>query len=494
MKDFTKVSDKRRLNSTAMFCYTITTVILAVSYLVEVLKKSRTVQYFIVFMILLMIPMVACRVLLAKDKDSDKVKYAIAGGFFVLNCFVIFTTVSPIAYVYAIMIAAILLCYNDAKLILFYMLAVTMSNVADIVYRGVTHRIASADLPTIEIRIASLILFTFYMYMSTTAASITNHNRMKQVENEKEKVSTLMEQTLRVSNQMSDNIAVVSDKMKELSDIANQTKISMEEVAQGTGETADSIQMQMEKTEEINKAIYQVSSSTASISENIEATMKEIEASKTNIDDLIHHVELSNKSNKDVSDEIDKLNQYAEKMQSITGIINSVTSQTSLLALNASIEAARAGEAGRGFAVVASEISELATKTKEATVNITELIGNVSAELSKMVNVIGDMLHNSEEQNKVANSTAHSFEEIAVKAETVYNEADKLNEMVTGLSAANEQVINGIETISAATEEVTAHSSETLETTEKNSSITEEVDKIVEELSSLAKELTNVRS
>ena len=476
MKDFTKVSDKRRLNSTAMFCYTITTVILAVSYLVEVLKKSRTVQYFIVFMILLMIPMVACRVLLAKDKDSDKVKYAIAGGFFVLNCFVIFTTVSPIAYVYAIMIAAILLCYNDAKLILFYMLAVTMSNVADIVYRG------------------SLILFTFYMYMSTTAASITNHNRMKQVENEKEKVSTLMEQTLRVSNQMSDNIAVVSDKMKELSDIANQTKISMEEVAQGTGETADSIQMQMEKTEEINKAIYQVSSSTASISENIEATMKEIEASKTNIDDLIHHVELSNKSNKDVSDEIDKLNQYAEKMQSITGIINSVTSQTSLLALNASIEAARAGEAGRGFAVVASEISELATKTKEATVNITELIGNVSAELSKMVNVIGDMLHNSEEQNKVANSTAHSFEEIAVKAETVYNEADKLNEMVTGLSAANEQVINGIETISAATEEVTAHSSETLETTEKNSSITEEVDKIVEELSSLAKELTNVRS
>ena len=107
MKDFTKVSDKRRLNSTAMFCYTITTVILAVSYLVEVLKKSRTVQYFIVFMILLMIPMVACRVLLAKDKDSDKVKYAIAGGFFILNCFVIFTTVSPIAYVYAIMIAAI---------------------------------------------------------------------------------------------------------------------------------------------------------------------------------------------------------------------------------------------------------------------------------------------------------------------------------------------------------------------------------------------------
>ena len=58
-------------------------------------------------------------------------------------------------------------------------------------------------------------------------------------------------------------------------------------------------------------------------------------------------------------------------MQSITQLINDVASQTSLLALNASIEAARAGEAGKGFAVVASEISNLAAKTKEATVNIT---------------------------------------------------------------------------------------------------------------------------
>ncbi|MGN0436773.1 MAG: methyl-accepting chemotaxis protein, partial [Wujia sp.] len=214
----------------------------------------------------------------------------------------------------------------------------------------------------------------------------------------------------------------------------------------------------------------------------------------TNIDELIRHVELSNKSNKNVSDEINKLNEYAVKMQSIIELINGITSQTSLLALNASIEAARAGEAGRGFAVVASEISNLATQTENATVDITELIDIVSSELANMVNLIEDMLHNSDEQNKVANNTAHSFEEIAVKAETVYYEVERLNELVTGLTAANEQVIRGIETISAATEEVTAHSSETLETSERNSSITEEVEEIVEVLSSLANELTAVES
>ncbi|MBO5509502.1 MAG: hypothetical protein J5962_03470, partial [Lachnospiraceae bacterium] len=346
----------------------------------------------------------------------------------------------------------------------------------------------------IEIRIASLIMFTLCMSMSTMAAALTNHNRMGQIEAEKERVSNLMNQILRVSNQMTDNISNVSRKMELLNDTAYKTKVSMEEVTQGTGDTVESIQMQMEKTEEIHQAICQVSTSTAAISDNIGQTRKEIEASKINIDELIRHVQLSNKANKDVSDEIKKLSEYAVKMQSIIELINGITSQTSLLALNASIEAARAGEAGKGFAVVASEISTLATQTEEATVNITELIGNVSAELSNIVDVIGDMLSNSNEQNVVANKTAHSFEEITIKAEMVYREAGKLRELVTGLSEANEHVIRGIETISAATEEVTAHSCETLETSEKNSSIAGEVEEIVEVLSQLANELSVVES
>lgn len=492
--DFSKVSDKRRVNATAMFCYTVLVAILLISYFIEVLKKSRTVTYFIIFSVLLVVPFIVCKILIARDKESEKVRYVLAGGFFVFYMFVIFTTVSPIAYVYAIMVAIVLLCYNQNKLIFYYMLSVTIGNVAQVIYLAVNHKISAADTADIEIRIASLVLFTIFMTMSTIAAELTNHNRMQQIETEKEKAANLMDQILRVSDQMTMNIGTVSQKMELLNDTANKTKMSMEEVAQGTGETVDSIQMQMEKTEEIHQAINQVSTATAAISGNIEDTREEIEASKINIDELIRHVELSNKSNKDVSDEIDKLSQYAEKMQSIIELINGITSQTSLLALNASIEAARAGEAGRGFAVVASEISNLATQTEEATVDITALIGNVSDELSNMVEVIGDMLCNANEQNAVANRTAHSFEEIAVKAETVYREADKLSKLVNGLSEANEQVIRGIETISAATEEVTAHSCETLETSERNSSIAGEVEEIVEALSNLASELSAVES
>ena len=200
------------------------------------------------------------------------------------------------------------------------------------------------------------------------------------------------------------------------------------------------------------------------------------------------------KISRNVSEEIEKLNQYAEEMQSITALINDVASQTSLLALNASIEAARAGEAGKGFAVVATEISNLASKIQEATVNITDMIGNVSTELSNMVHVIEDMLDNSNEQNQVVNDTAKNFEGITVKADAVHRDAEKLRELVTNLTTANQQVVKGIEIISAVTEEVTAHSSETLEISEKNSDIADEVEEIVDVLKQLAGELSGAES
>lgn len=489
---YNNYSDEGRLNATAMFSYGVLVFILAVSYLVEVLKKSRTVSYYLVFLILLLVPYIICKVMVTRNKESEKAKYVMAGGFLIFYLFIIFTTISPIAYVYAIMVAVILLCYNHNKLIFLYMLCVTLGNVAQIIFLAVTHQITSEDLPNVEIRVASLILFTLYLTMSTVASGMTNRNRMEQIETEKEKAAKLMEQIMRVSGQMTRNIGTVSEKMEILSDTANKTKISMEEVTQGTGETASSIQMQMAKTSEIDQAIHHVSTSTVAISDNIGAAREEITVSKTNIDELIRHVELSNKSNQDVSDEITELNAYAEEMQSIIEMINGVTTQTSLLALNASIEAARAGEAGRGFAVVASEISNLATQTEDATVNITALIGNVSNELSHMVTVIEDMLHNAKEQNEVANNTARCFEGISAKVEAVYCEAEKLDMLVAGLNDANEQVIRGIETISAVTEEVTAHSNQTLETSERNSSITGEVEKMVESLNSLAEELKAV--
>lgn len=51
-----------------------------------------------------------------------------------------------------------------------------------------------------------------------------------------------------------------------------------------------------------------------------------------------------------------------------------VEAQKQIFALNASIEAARARDAGRGFSVVAEEVKKFASKTNEATKQVSELM------------------------------------------------------------------------------------------------------------------------
>ena len=133
--------------------------------------------------------------------------------------------------------------------------------------------------------------------------------------------------------------------------------------------------------------------------------------------------------------QVKSLQDSADKIGGFVEIISNISEQTDLLALNAAIEAARAGEHGRGFAVVADEVRTLATRAREASTQISELVDTIQKEtdsastqmqqvtqdtadfgqrVAAVVNDMGKMLEISNKMEQtVTTSALRSFTEVA---------------------------------------------------------------------------------
>ncbi|MBE5945484.1 MAG: hypothetical protein E7259_00930 [Lachnospiraceae bacterium] len=491
---FAGLNGEAKNNKFTVWGYTIYNIVLVVCYIIEVIKGSRTVSYVLVFSLLSILPLVAIHLAYRRDKESTMIKNILMGSYAISYCFTVFTTVTQVAFVYAILISLFIISYCDLKASKQYAIGFVLINIVNIIRMGLDGAITKADLASVEIIIGFSIIYAIYMIMMTKVMILNNQEKLSQIEKEKETVSAMLEQIMEISENMIGDIQVVSERMGSLEASVSKTKNSMEEVSNGTSDTADSIQSQMLMTEEIQQFIQKVESVSGSIVSDMEDTTEEVQQGKDKIDELINQVQISDEASAKVSKELDELTAYTSQMQDIISMIENITTQTSLLSLNASIEAARVGEAGKGFAVVASEISNLAYQTQEATEHITELINNISRELEEVVNVVNYLMDNSKLQSIAATETASSFETIASRTENIQRQTSDLSGLVSALANSNEAIVESIQTISAATEEVTAHSQETMECSEENSSIVNEVGDIVNELQALAERLNELQN
>jgi methyl-accepting chemotaxis protein len=150
---------------------------------------------------------------------------------------------------------------------------------------------------------------------------------------------------------------------------------------------------------------------------------------------------------------INTLGQRSQEIGGIVGVITSIAEQTNLLALNAAIEAARAGEQGRGFAVVADEVRSLASRTRQATDEISSMIGSIQQETSNAIQTmeqgnrlmeegltrnakVADALAYIDEQSR---SAGHQFAAISTATQEQSSTATLLSSNLQSIAMANSE-------------------------------------------------------
>lgn len=483
------ISAMKRCNKVTTLCHGIIGAMISAAYLLEVVKGSRTIFYFAIIALLALVPVIVEVIMYRRNPESNILKKVIAYSYAVLYTVAVFTTHSKLPFTYILPMLIVITLYGDIAYCMKVGVGAILVNVADVVYKAFTVGYTSDEIPDIEIRLIVIVIIVIYLYLTTRVSDQINQDKQQELETEKVKIEQLLKQVMRLSGELSGGVEQVDVHMNRLDKSVEEMSVAMDEVATGTQETAESVQNQLTRTQEIQKLIEEIDEVGIYIRDQMNTATGEMESSVADMDLLSGQSKQSREANVIVVGLMETLHTHAAKMNEIVSLITNIANKTSMLALNASIEAARAGEAGASFSVVAKQVNELADQTKAATVNIAELIGTVTNELNQVTDAVKVVERNAEAQDEKTDGMSKSLNNIMDITITIAEKTVNLEKMIEKLSAANGDIVNNIQTISAITEEVTAHSSETLNTCKENQEIVNEVSRITAKLNENAQEL-----
>lgn len=236
----------------------------------------------------------------------------------------------------------------------------------------------------------------------------------------------------RIKNTLSETLEGIIEVAVQISAGASQVSSGAQSLAQGTTEQASSVQ---ELAATINEVTEHIKKSSRDAEDANNITQETSIMMKDTIED-IEQVKLAMAAITETSNDIKK----------VIKAIDDIAFQTNILALNAAVEAARAGSAGKGFAVVADEVRNLSQKSSEAAKNTEQLIENAIAAVEKGSQIVA--------------KANNAFSTVVDKSDVTSGLIKTISQQTQEQSSAIEQILIGIEQISAVVQMNSATSEE----------------------------------
>ncbi|MGN0924500.1 methyl-accepting chemotaxis protein [Ectopseudomonas mendocina] len=181
----------------------------------------------------------------------------------------------------------------------------------------------------------------------------------------------------------------------------------------------------------------------------------------------------------DIGQAVNELANSTQSIGSVADVITSIAEQTNLLALNAAIEAARAGEQGRGFAVVADEVRSLASRTRQSTEQIHQIISDLRAGAERAVLTAG-------KGEEISRGSVQSVESVRDALEGISSAVTRITGMSQQMAAASEEQSHVADDISRQITRIAQLSDHSAGQAHQGAAISRELEEMADYLHSLA--------
>lgn len=302
-------------------------------------------------------------------------------------------------------------------------------------------------------------------------------------------MQTSIKDILRSAIEATEHLAASSE---ELTATSQQSATAADEVARVIEDIAHGASEQANETEKGALSVSVLGDLVMGNKEDVErlniATEKVNNIKEEGLEvlkELVEKTNLNSKSSREVQQIIMNTNESAGRIAIASGMIKNIAEQTNLLALNAAIEAARAGEAGRGFSVVADEIRKLAEESNKFTMEI----GNIITDLTdKTLNAVQTM----DELEKIVLSQSESVEITHDKFYGIAHAIEEMKKVIEHVNNISDEMANKKEDITSIMEQLSAISQENAAGTEEASASVEEQTASTEEIAHSSEELSRV--
>lgn len=355
-------------------------------------------------------------------------------------------TLGPFNILHLFLGLAIFSLFNDVKTIqLNCILGLIVMVLSFIIYRTTIYSTLTSN------EFITLVIYYLFLFWCIKSSNKLSDSLLKKsnlatidAENKAKEIQNLLSHIEKSTNSLSHISSTVKNN---INNIDNASECITNSISSFT----DSIMTENDTILNINQSIIKIDDNIGNVTKisqemtSLSTETKEIVDTGVNkVVDLFASMDNIKTAVISTNELMTELTQQMDNVHSIVNTIKDIAEQTNMLSLNAAIESARAGEHGLGFAVVANSIRSLAAESKNAALNISDIIVRLYSTINQVVEKVNQGEKSVLESENIQTSVNDMLTEMCDTINTTLNHNRIVQEKIESLNITSGKIKNNM--------------------------------------------------